>query len=160
MKKNTQRKIFDFFVKKGFNDFIGVPDSTFSEFIRYGLKKNKIIITTREEEAIGVATGISLARNFSLVFMQNAGFANTLSTIASLVQLYQIPIIFLIGWRGYLKTDAPEHIKIGQIQPKLLKALSLETRIISEKNWRENCQWAFNKITHNRPCALIIRRET
>ena len=160
MKKNTQRKIFDFFVKKGFNDFIGVPDSTFSEFIRYGLKKNKIIITTREEEAIGVATGISLARNFSLVFMQNAGFANTLSTIASLVQLYQIPIIFLIGWRGYLKTDAPEHIKIGQIQPKLLKALSLETRIISEKNWRENCQWAFNKITHNKPCALIIRRET
>ena len=160
MKKNTQRKIFDFFVKKGFNDFIGVPDSTLSEFIRYGLKKNKIIITTREEEAIGVATGISLARNFSLVFMQNAGFANTLSTIASLVQLYQIPIIFLIGWRGYLKTDAPEHIKIGQIQPKLLKALSLETRIISEKNWRKNCQWAFNKITHNRPCALIIRRET
>ena len=160
MKKNTQRKIFDFFVKKGFNDFIGVPDSTFSEFIRYGLKKNKIIITTREEEAIGVATGISLARNFSLVFMQNAGFANTLSTITSLVQLYQIPIIFLIGWRGYLKTDAPEHIKIGQIQPKLLKALSLETRIISEKNWRKNCQWAFNKITHNKPCALIIRRET
>ena len=160
MKKNTQRKIFDFFVKKGFNDFIGVPDSTFSEFIRYGLKKNKVIITTREEEAIGVATGISLARNFSLVFMQNAGFANTLSTITSLVQLYQIPIIFLIGWRGYLKTDAPEHIKIGQIQPKLLKALSLETRIISEKNWRENCQWAFNKITHNKPCALIIRRET
>ena len=160
MKKNTQRKIFDFFVKKGFNDFIGVPDSTFSEFIRHGLKKNKIIITTREEEAIGVATGISLARNFSLVFMQNAGFANTLSTIASLVQLYQIPIIFLIGWRGYLKTDAPEHIKIGQIQPKLLKALSLETRIISEKNWRKNCQWAFNKITHNSPCALIIRRET
>ena len=44
MKKNTQRKIFDFFVKKGFNDFIGVPDSTFSEFIRYGLKKNKIIL--------------------------------------------------------------------------------------------------------------------
>ena len=160
MKEIYQRKIFDFFVKKGFNDFIGVPDSTFSEFIRYGLKKNKIIITTREEEAIGVATGISLARNFSLVFMQNAGFANTLSTITSLVQLYQIPIIFLIGWRGYLKTDAPEHIKIGQIQPKLLKALSLETRIISEKNWRENCQWAFNKITHNKPCALIIRRET
>ena len=160
MKKDTQRKIFDFFVKKGFNDFIGVPDSTFSEFIRYGLKKNKIIITTREEEAIGVATGISLARNFSLVFMQNAGFANTLSTITSLVQLYQIPIVFLIGWRGYLKTDAPEHTKIGKIQPKLLKALSLETRIISEKNWRKNCQWAFNKITHNRPCALIIRRET
>ena len=159
MKKNTQRKIFDFFVKKGFNDFIGVPDSTFSEFIRHGLKKNKIIITTREEEAIGVATGISLARNFSLVFMQNAGFANTLSTIASLVQLYQIPIIFLIGWRGYLKNDAPEHLKIGKIQPDLLKIIGLPSKILSQKNWKNSCVWALKKIQKNQPCALIVKRE-
>ena len=160
MKKNTQRKIFDFFVKHRIKNFIGVPDSTLKHFISYGLEKKKIIITTREEEAIGIASGMTMADSNSLVFMQNAGFANSISTITSLVELYKIPLIFLIGWRGYLKIDAPEHIKIGQIQPKLLKALSLETRIISEKNWRKNCQWAFNKITHNRPCALIIRRET
>ena len=159
MKKNTQRKIFDFFVKKGFNDFIGVPDSTFSEFIRHGLKKNKIIITTREEEAIGVATGISLARNFSLVFMQNAGFANTLSTIASLVQLYQIPMIFLVGWRGFLKNDAPEHMKIGKIQPKLLQTLSLQTKILNEKNWRMSCDWALKLIKEKKTCVLVMKRD-
>ena len=152
--------MFDLLLRNGVENFIGVPDSTMKHFISQGLKKKKILITTREEEAIGIAAGMSLSKQCSLVFMQNAGFANSISTITSLVQLYEFPIIFLIGWRGYLKTDAPEHIKIGQIQPKLLKALSLETRIISEKNWRKNCQWAFNKITHNRPCALIIRRET
>ena len=63
-------------------------------FIDEGLKKNKIFITTREEEAIGIAVGMTLSQSNSLVFMQNAGFANSLSTITSLVQLYEIPMIF------------------------------------------------------------------
>ena len=39
MKKKNQREICSFFIKKGFNNFIGLPDSTFSEFINYGLQK-------------------------------------------------------------------------------------------------------------------------
>ena len=111
-------------------------------FIDQGFKKNKIIITTKEEESIGIAVGMSLSQSNSLVFMQNAGFANSLSTITSLVQLYQIPMIFLIGWRGFLKSDAPEHTKIGKIQPILLKALSLQSKILTEKNWKASCNWA------------------
>ena len=159
MKKETQGKIFNFFLKKGIDDFIGVPDSTFSEFINCGLKKKKIIITTREDEAIGIATGISLTGNYSLVFMQNAGFANSISTITSLIQLYEIPILFLIGWRGYLKNDAPEHEKIGQIQPQLLKNMDLENKILTNKTWKKNCNWALSKIKKNIPVALVIRRE-
>ena len=74
-----------------------------------------------------------LANSHSLVFMQNAGFANSLSTITSLVQLYEFPIIFLIGWRGFKKNDAPEHKKIGKIQPKLLSSLELDTKILNKK---------------------------
>ena len=128
-------------------------------FIDEGLKKNKILITTKEEEAIGIAVGMSLSQSNSLVFMQNAGFANSLSTITSLVQLYQIPMIFLIGWRGFLKNDAPEHTKIGMIQPKLLQALSLQSRIINEKNWKVSCDWALKLIKEKKPCALILKKD-
>ena len=83
--KSFQTKIFDFFQKHDVENFIGVPDSTLKEFISYGLKKKKIIVTTREEEAIGIASGMCLSGSNSLVFMQNAGFANSLSTITSLV---------------------------------------------------------------------------
>ena len=58
-----------------------------------------------------------------------------------------------------MKTDAPEHIKIGSIQPKLLKTISLESRIISDLDWKKTCEWAISKITHNKSCALIIKRE-
>ena len=90
--------------------------------------------------------------------MQNAGFANSISTITSLVQLYEIPLIFLIGWRGYLKKDAPEHMKIGKIQPNLLKILDLPRKIITDKNWKASCNWALKKLANHESCTLIIRR--
>ena len=151
--------MFDLLLREGIENFIGVPDSTMRHFIARGLKKKKILITTREDEAIGIAAGMSLSKQNSLVFMQNAGFANSISTITSLVQLYEFPIVFLIGWRGYLKTDAPEHYKIGKIQPELLRAIGLDSKTVTESNWKQCCKWAIKKVNHSIPCALIIKRE-
>ena len=159
MTNNFQSNVFNFLVKKGIKNFVGVPDSTLKKFIEEGLQKNKIIISTREEEAIGIAVGMTLSESKSLVFMQNAGFANSLSTITSLVQLYKIPLIFLIGWRGYLPKDAPEHTKIGKIQPELIKILGLQSRVVTEKNWKSVCEWALRNNGKKNPCALIVRRE-
>ena len=168
MKEVIQRKIFDYLLKNKIYNFVGVPDSTMKHFIDQGLKRNKILIATREDEAIGIAAGMSLflevseekmLRSNSLVFMQNAGFANSISTITSLVQLYQIPMIFLIGWRGFLEDDAPEHTKIGKIQPKLLNALSLQSMILGEKDWKKSCDSALKLIREGKSCALIIPRE-
>jgi len=159
LKETAQRNFFNFLVKNGIEDFIGVPDSTMKYIIDEGLKKNKILIATREEEAIGIASGISMSGKNSLVFMQNAGFANSLSTITSLVQLYEIPMILLIGWRGYLKNDAPEHEKIGKIQPKLIKDLGLNSRILDEENWKKSCIWAINELKKGKLVALIIKRD-
>ncbi len=158
MNEDNQRKIFHYFKKKNIENFIGVPDSTLKHFIDECLKNKNIVIATREEEAIGIAVGMSLSKSSSLVFMQNAGFANSISTITSLVQLYEIPLILLIGWRGFLSGDAPEHIKIGKIQPELLKIMGLKSKIITDKNWKSGCDWALKQIKEKKPCALIIRR--
>ena len=158
MNEKEQRKIFHYLKIKKIENFVGVPDSTLKYFIDECLKNNNIIITTREEEAVGIATGMSLSKSNSLVFMQNAGFANSISTITSLVQLYEIPLILLIGWRGYLSDDAPEHLKIGKIQPVLLKTIGLKSKIITEKNWKVGCDWALKQIKDKKPCALVVRR--
>ena len=159
MKAIIQKKVCNYLLKNGVKNFIGVPDSTMKYFIDEGFKKNKILITTREEEAIGIAAGMSMSKSNSLVFMQNAGFANSISTITSLVQLYEIPMIFLIGWRGFLKNDAPEHAKIGKIQPKILQALSLQSKVLNEKNWKTSSDWALKLIKSGKPCALILIRD-
>ena len=161
MKEVIQRKIFDYLLKNKIYNFVGVPDSTMKYFIDQGLKRNKILIATREEEAIGIAVGMSLKKiqSNSLVFMQNAGFANSMSTITSLVQLYKIPMIFLIGWIGFKENDAPENTKFGNIQPKLLQALSLQSRILNEEDWKKSCDWALKLIKEGKSCSLIIPRE-
>jgi sulfopyruvate decarboxylase TPP-binding subunit len=151
--------MFDLLLHEGIKNFVGVPDSTMKHFISQGLKKKRILVATREDEAIGIAAGMSLSKQNSLVFMQNAGFANSISTITSLIQLYEFPIIFLIGWRGYLKNDAPEHDKIGRIQPELLKAVGIDSKTVTESNWRQCCKWAINKVNNSTPCALIIKRD-
>ena len=117
------------------------------------------MITTREEEAIGIAAGMSMSNEKSLVFMQNAGFANSLSTITSLIKLYEIPMILLIGWRGFLKDDAPEHEKIGEIQPELINIIGLESKIINDKNFKNVCDWAIMKLKKGKIIALIIKRD-
>lgn len=158
MKADTQEKIFLFFQKNKINNFIGVPDSTLKHFISSGLKRKKVIITTREEEAIGIGVGMSLSKTPVVIFMQNAGFANSISTITSLVQLYKIPLIFLIGWRGFLKNDAPEHKKIGKIQPNLIKLIGLKSKTITDENWKIHCKWALRQYKNGHPCALIVPR--
>ena len=159
MNEENQRKIFHYLKSKKIENFVGVPDSTLKHFIDECLKNDNIIITTREEEAIGIATGMSLSKSKSLVFMQNAGFANSISTITSLVQLYEIPLILLIGWRGYLSDDAPEHEKIGKIQPDLLKIIGLESKIINEQNFKNACDWAIMKLKKGKTIALVIKRD-
>ena len=159
MNEKTQRQIFNILKKKGIKNFIGVPDSTMKHFIDEGLKKEKILITTREEEAIGIAAGMSMSNKKSLVFMQNAGFANSLSTITSLIKLYEIPMILLIGWRGFLKEDAPEHEKIGEIQPELINIIGLESKIIDDKNFKNVCDWAIMELKKGKIIALIIKRD-
>ena len=158
MKEIIQRQLFDYLQTLGVKNLVGVPDSTMKHFIDQGLKKNKILIATREEEAIGIAVGMSLSKNHSLVFMQNAGLANSISTITSLVQLYQIPLIFLVGWRGYLQNDAPEHKKIGEIQSSILKLIGLKSKIVKDDNWKSCCKWALKQISNGSSCCLVIRR--
>jgi len=159
LNEKTQRLFFNLLVKNGIKNFVGVPDSTMKFFIDEGSKKKKILISTREEEAMGIATGMSLSGEKSLVFMQNAGFANSISTITSLLQLYKIPMILLIGWRGFLKNDAPEHEKIGKIQPDLIKLIGLESKIMNEKNYKNVCDWALKKLKNEKMAVIVIKRD-
>mgnify|MGYP001189726807 FL=1 len=158
MKKENQRLMCDFLLNNGIQNMVGVPDSTLQFLIEHGLKEKKAIIATREEEAIGIGVGMVLADSPSLIFMQNAGFANCISTITSLVKLYEIPLLFIIGWRGYSQNDAPEHELVGKIQPDLIKLIDLESKIVTDKNWEKNSRWALKKIQSSTPCALIVRR--
>ena len=59
-----------------------------------------VVSATREEEAIGIATGAYAVGRNAAVFMQSSGFGNTVNAIASLCIPARVPIPMFINLRG------------------------------------------------------------
>ncbi|MDD2239915.1 MAG: phosphonopyruvate decarboxylase [Kiritimatiellae bacterium] len=153
----------------------GVPDSLLKNVcacLTTHFPPERHIIATNEGSAVGLAIGHYLATGRpALVYMQNAGLGNVVNPIASLAdpQVYGIPMVLMIGWRGELlpdgeqRHDEPQHVKQGQITLAQLEILGIPYRIIdgqcggSEPLLKELVESA---LSQSRPVALVVRKQT
>jgi len=150
--------------------FTGVPDSLLKQFclcINDNIDQNQHIIAANEGNAVALASGYYLASGkIPLVYMQNSGLGNAINPLLSLcdTNVYSIPMLLLIGWRGEPGVkDEPQHIKQGEIQQELLNTLDIPYIIISNdsKELKDQIDKIINKaITGNRPVAIIIKKGT
>lgn len=113
----------------GFDFFTGVPDSTMKEWLAVLEGKENHIVATSEGEALAIASGYYLASGKpGCVYMQNAGLGNAVNPLTSLCdkEVYGIPALLIIGWRGEPGApDEPQHIKMGKIMLPLLDTLGV-----------------------------------
>lgn len=157
-------------VRLGINFFAGVPDSLLMSFCAYVMDhtdSDKHIIAANEGGAVALACGYYLATGkVGLVYMQNAGQGNAVNPLVSLAdpEVYSVPILILIGWRGEPgKHDEPQHIKQGKITLGLLDTLEVPYRVLPDNI--EQAKASLEEIIdvlkrRNRPAALIIREGT
>lgn len=129
--------IFECFKKFEVNFFTGVPDSLLKYFCAYlsdNLRDKEHIIAANEGAAVALATGYHLATGkIPLVYLQNSGLGNAINPLISLAdkEVYGIPLILMIGWRGEPGVkDEPQHIKQGRVQNALLDAMEIPYRIL------------------------------
>lgn len=147
--------------KHEFNFFVGVPCTILKSTIETLLADPEVtcIIATREEEAIGIATGVSLSGKKPVVFMQNSGLGDSINALTSLVLLYKIPMLLLITWRGYQGKDAPEHLIMGKCMPKLLRNVGVPAQVLPKKGAEKVISGAAKMIEKKHaPVALVIKR--
>jgi len=124
--------------QNGVTMFTGVPDSLLKDFCAY-IRDNEIrernIITANEGNAIALAAGHYLGTGeIALTYMQNSGLGNSVNPLTSLIdkQVYSIPVLLLIGWRGEPGVkDEPQHVKQGRVTTKLLETLEIPYEIVS-----------------------------
>ena len=161
----------EFFIilkEKGFTFFTGIPDSTFKQFIKFITDNNgKLlhnIVACNECESIALSAGYYLATSkIGVVYMQNSGLGKTVNPLTSLCdpEIFAIPVLLLIGWRGEPgEIDAPQHKKMGRIMLSLLDTLEIPYSILKPEleDIRSNLNSAieyFNKIKG--PYAFIIK---
>src|SRR6266446_7776970 len=108
--------------RQGFDFFAGVPCSLIEDLIAALQAHPRLpyIPAPREDVAVGLAAGAWFAGRRPTVLMQNSGLGTSLNALASLSLMYGLPALLLVTWRGYQGKDAPEHILMGDISPKLL----------------------------------------
>lgn len=134
-----QEKVFETLAEQGVTFFTGVPDSYLNGFCNYALAHcgDRNVIAANEGNAIGIASGHYFAsQEIPLVYMQNSGMGNTVNPLASLVDkdVYAVPMLLLIGWRGQGNTEPnhPQHKLQGEITPGLLDLMHIPYTVLSD----------------------------
>lgn len=84
-----------------------------------------LVRVAKEEEAIGISAGAHLAGVNSALLMQNHGFLAAINPIVSLAQLYKIPLLMLISYRGHFGEKDPWQTQGGMVTEPLLRALGI-----------------------------------
>ena len=100
-----------------------MADSTIASLIRE-LGKD-YLSATREDLAVGMASGAWLSGRRAVVLMQNSGLGYCLNALTSLNLIYKIPLLLIVGYRGYQGEDAPEHLVMGAHCEALLREVGI-----------------------------------
>ncbi len=163
-------EFFQIFSKQQINMFVGVLDSLLRELNKY-LSNNseaEYIVTANEGNAIAYAVGYYLSsKKIPVVFMQNSGIGNAVNPILSLAEetIYDIPMIFIVGWRGKPdELDAVQHRKQGEVTIPLLNMLGIETIVIDKNLSEQEIISTINKVIfevrkYNKKIAIIISKD-
>lgn len=132
-------KLMQVIEKLGVNTIGGVPDSTLQEFCNYLQAPECSLIhvpTADEGAAVGLAVGNYLGSGQpACVYMQNSGMGNVVNPITSLTskEVYHIPVLYIIGWRGEPgKHDEPQHKFMGEITTDLLELLNIDYSVLTK----------------------------
>lgn len=164
----NQKLFVDALNKNGVNFFTGVPDSFlngFCTYILHNVPRERNVIAANEGNAIGIASGHYFAtKEIPLVYMQNSGLGNTINPLVSLADkdVYSVPMILLIGWRGQPGIgDWPQHKLQGEITTKLLELMDIPYKIVGDNDSlvEQTVSWAVQttKSIHT-PVALIGKK--
>lgn len=150
--------------------FAGVPDSLLKDICAYitsNTSQQQHIIAANEGNAIALAAGYHMATGkIPLVYMQNSGIGNAVNPLLSLTdkQVYNIPILLMIGWRGEPGVkDEPQHVTQGEVTLDLLKTIGVPCIVLSnnETEARKQVEEAIKHAKNNNSAhAIVVRKGT
>ncbi len=161
------KKFIEILESNNVSFFTGVPDSILSSFCNelQNSYSQSTIIAANEGNAIATATGYYLAtKNVPMVFLQNSGIGNMLNPLISLASknVYGIPMLLLIGWRGEPQTkDEIQHLEQGNVTLPLLELLKIPYYLINNetKEIRDIIKNAIKTTTQQKhPVAFVVSK--
>ncbi|MFN2490694.1 MAG: thiamine pyrophosphate-binding protein [Actinomycetota bacterium] len=145
----------------GVDVFVHVPSSHIVPVIR-GLEERGVssLLANREEEAVGIAGGLVLGGKKAAVVMQDNGFGNCLTSLATFAKAYHLALPVVANTRGGPgEYNAMIH-SFSEAVPDLLHAIDVRVeRLTAEGSplrWREATEAAAKLATiSHRPVVVL-----
>ena len=166
----TEKMLADAISALGIHTVAGIPDSTLKVFCDCVQTSEQFShsVCANEGAALGIAIGSYLATGKpACVYMQNSGLGNIVNPFTSLAhqEVYGIPVLFIIGWRGDdTGHDEPQHKFMGRATLAILNTLeipfSVVSRDTSDAELREIFQQAAQYLSKEEPFAVVVKRGT
>ncbi|EGR32004.1 phosphonopyruvate decarboxylase, putative [Ichthyophthirius multifiliis] len=167
MKKVSPSDFYKALKDEGVTYYTGVPDSLLKEFCAFiadNTCEQNHIISANEGQSIALATGYYLAqKKIPLVYMQNSGLGNAVNPLMSLAhsQVYSIPMLILIGWRGEPSVkDEPQHMIMGSCMLDMINSMKFNSIILSKDEFQTEIKKGYNLALQNQePVFLVITKD-
>jgi sulfopyruvate decarboxylase subunit alpha len=108
-----------------------VPSSSIAPLIDYfrlhpdpGMRRRAFSVG-REEEAVGIAGGAALAGKRSGILLQDNGFGNSITALATFAIAYHLPMTLVANRRGALGEYNSMIHRVSEPMPAILRAIGL-----------------------------------
>jgi len=159
----NSRVVYEALKQCGIGLVSALPETWLVHLIRMAEEDPKMILVrlAKEEEGVGVSAGAYFAGVKSAMLMQNHGFLASVNGIVSFAQLYRIPLLMIISYRGHFGERDPWQTQGGRATGPVLRALDIPYQFLDDpatvaRRIAEAQTLAYASL---HPAALLLTRE-
>ena len=165
MSPSPSQHFLDLLEAHGYNFFTGVPCSLFEGVTRVldAEPRYGYVSAVREDSAMGIAAGAYFGGRQPVVLMQNSGLGVSMNALVSLNQIYDIPTLLVVSWRGQRgpggtpSQDAPEHRIMGAVMEDYLRLLRVPFEVFAPLTLEQDIAALTRTMRETRkPVALVV----
>ena len=161
--QTNSRVVYDALKKCDIGLVSALPETWLVHLIRMAEEDPEMILVrlAKEEEGVGISAGAHFAGVKSAMLMQNHGFLASVNGIVSFAQLYRMPLLMIISYRGTFGERDPWQTQGGSVTEPLLRTLGIPYSFLDdpakvEQRVAEAQTLAYNML---HPTALLLTRE-
>jgi sulfopyruvate decarboxylase subunit alpha len=158
----SSRVIYDAMKASGIRLVSALPETWLVHLIRMAEDDPGMILVrlAKEEEGVGISAGAHLAGVKSAMLMQNHGLLASINGIVSCAQLYRIPLLMIVSYRGELGERDPWQTEGGGVTEDILRALRIPFVMLEQPDHvaQRIADAQTLALSSNKPVALLLRR--
>jgi len=162
VRSTVARTIADRLSAAGVRHATGVPCSLLASLFAY-LESDEsrldYVVASREDTAVGIASGLTVAGKPTVVLMQNSGLGYCLNVLTSFTLIYSVHLPLIVSWRGHDDNDAVEHDVIGRELLALLDVFGIGWVLFDSSNAESSMSEFLERYDNGGATVALIVRE-